>query len=81
MSSIIYTDAPQDVAEAIDRSEIVDDFLPEPNELIGKTNKKRVTITLSERSVERFKSFAKKHNAKYQTMISEVIDAYSAKLV
>jgi hypothetical protein len=48
---MIYKDAPNDVAEAIEHSEVVDDFLPEPSELIGKTNKKRVTITLSERSV------------------------------
>jgi predicted DNA binding CopG/RHH family protein len=80
MNEAIYEDAPRDVMEAIERSEAVEDFLPKPGDLVGKTNKRRVTITLSERSVERFKRFAKKHNAKYQTMISEVVDAYSMKL-
>jgi predicted DNA binding CopG/RHH family protein len=80
MNRTIYKDAPRDVSEAIERSEVVDDFLPSPSELLGKTNKKRVTIALSERSIERFKRFAEKHNTKYQTMISEVVDAYSSKL-
>jgi predicted DNA binding CopG/RHH family protein len=78
--SSFYRNAPRDIAEAIERSEVVEDFLPKPADLVGKVNKKRVTITLSERSIERFKRFAQRHNARYQTMISEVVDAYSAKL-
>ncbi|MFT8356037.1 MAG: hypothetical protein ABF780_07155 [Bifidobacterium aquikefiri] len=80
MNSTIYENAPRDIAEAIEHSVEVDDFLPQPNELLGKINKKRITITLSERSIERFKDFAKKHDTKYQTLISEVVDAYSARL-
>lgn len=76
-----YTDAPQDIAETIEASvPVKDDFLPSPAELAGRLNKKRITIVLSERSVNRFKRFAKRHKTKYQTMISEVVDAYSAKL-
>ena len=80
MSSVVYTDAPDDVADAIEHGEIVADFLPTPKELVGKINKKRITITLSERSIERFKRFAKKNRTPYQRLISEVVDAYSAKL-
>ncbi|MDR2063963.1 MAG: CopG family transcriptional regulator [Candidatus Nomurabacteria bacterium] len=77
----IYEDAPKEIAEAIEASVPVDDFLPSPDELLGKVKKRRVTITLSERSVERFKRYANAQNTKYQTLISEVVDSYSHKLV
>ena len=81
VKKVKYEDAPRDIAEAIESSvPVKDDFLPSPAELVSRQNKTRITITLSERSVERFKNFAKRHGTKYQTMISEVVDAYSAKL-
>ena len=76
----IFTDAPAGVGEAIDISMPVKDFLPSPDELVGKAKKRRITITLSDRSIVRFKDFAKKKNTKYQTLISELVDSYSRTL-
>jgi predicted DNA binding CopG/RHH family protein len=74
-----YEDAPVEIERSLDEIARRGEFMP-VDDLIGKVNKRRVTITLSVRSIERFKKFAKRHNAKYQTMISEVIDSYSTRL-
>ncbi|MDR2895997.1 MAG: BrnA antitoxin family protein [Propionibacteriaceae bacterium] len=77
---MIYQDAPKSIAQAIEQSEIVEDFLPSPTQLVGKVTRKRVTLMLSQRSIDRFKSFADAHGGKYQTMISEVVDAYAMRI-
>ena len=74
---MIYTDAPQSVADSIGAGEKIVDFLPPPDQLVRKTPKIKVTITLSSKSVEFFKKSAKKNNVKYQTMINEVLDQYA----
>lgn len=60
------------------RMKIVDDFLPKPEDLVLREKKTRVTLTLSRRSLNFFKSAAKKHNASYQAMIRRLIDYYVA---
>ena len=69
---IIYTDEPMDVGE------IVPNFLPSPENLVFKEKKIKVTLTLSNKSLEFFKAAAKKHNASYQSMIRELLDFYVA---
>ena len=55
----------------------VKDFLPPPEELVFPERKTiKVTISLSELSVEFFKQQAKKHHVKYQQMIRELLDKY-----
>jgi len=76
---IIYTSAPEEISENINSGIKVNDFLPPPDQLIKKTPKIKVTITLNSRSVEFFKKYAKKNNVKYQTMINEVLDQYAQK--
>ena len=56
----------------------IKDFLPKPEDLVLNEKKTRVTLTLSQRSLDFFKSKAKKHNASYQAMIRRLIDYYVA---
>ena len=57
---------------------VVSDFLPKPENLVLKEAKTRVTLTLTKKSLEFFKSAAKEHNASYQAMIRQLIDFYVA---
>jgi predicted DNA binding CopG/RHH family protein len=70
---IEYTDEPMGDIE------IIEDFLPPPEELVFKENNTKVTIALSRSSVEFFKKEAKKHHTQYQKMIRNLLDAYVAR--
>ena len=59
-------------------TKVISDFLPKPEDLILKEKKTRVTLTLTEKSLEFFKSAAKKHKASYQAMIRRLLDFYTA---
>ena len=65
-----YSDGP------IDEIEIVDDFLPSPEELAFKEDTVKVTIALSKSSVEFFKHKAEEHHTAYQKMIRRLLDSY-----
>jgi predicted DNA binding CopG/RHH family protein len=67
------------VGKAIREGEVVQDFLPPPEQLVRKYPKTKITITLNSRSVDFYKQYAKKHSVKYQNMINEVLDAYAQK--
>jgi predicted DNA binding CopG/RHH family protein len=75
----VYTEAPKSISKEIAEGEIIDDFLPPPEELIRKEPKVKITITLNGGSVDFFKKVARKNNVKYQTMINEVLDKYVQK--
>ncbi len=66
-----YTD------EALGRLKVVSDFLPRPEDLVFRDEGVKVTIALSKRSVEFFKSEARKHNTQYQRMIRRLLDAHA----
>ncbi|MBI1869201.1 MAG: hypothetical protein HYS06_13065 [Methylocystis sp.] len=57
-------------------AKVVHDFLPPPEELAFREEGVKVTIALSRKSVEFFKSEAAKHHTQYQRMIRRLIDAY-----
>ena len=57
---------------------VVSDFLPRPEDLILNEKKKRVTLTLTQKSLDFFKSAAKAHKASYQGMIRRLVDYYVA---
>jgi len=76
-NKVIYTDAPQRVAKALDESVIIEDFLPPPNELIFKRHKVKITMSMDSGTIDIFKTYAQKHNVKYQTMINEIVDRYA----
>jgi hypothetical protein len=62
--------------EAIGDPRIVRDFLPSPQELAFRDEDVKITITLSKKSVEFFKSAAAKGDTQYQRMIRRLLDAY-----
>ncbi len=72
-----YRKAPRAIAEAINKAEIVNDFLPPPEKLVFKEPTVKVTLALSRRSVEFFKATAKKHQVPYQSMIKRIVDLYA----
>ena len=55
---------------------IINDFLPRPEELSLSEKKTKVTLTLTDKSLDFFKKSAKKHGASYQAMIRRLIDYY-----
>ena len=57
-------------------AKVVMDFLPPPEELVFREEGVKVTIALSKKSVDFFKSEASKHHTQYQRMIRKLIDAY-----
>jgi len=56
---------------------VVPDFLPRPEDLVFREEGVKVTIALSKRSVEFFKTEARKHHTQYQRMIRRLLDAYA----
>lgn len=57
-------------------AKVVMDFLPPPEELAFREEGVKVTIALSKKSVDFFKSEASKHHTQYQRMIRKLIDTY-----
>jgi len=66
-----YTDEP------LGRIQIIKDFLPPPDQLVLKEDGIKVTISLSQRSVDFFKAHARKSNIPYQRMIRRLLDEYA----
>jgi predicted DNA binding CopG/RHH family protein len=60
--------------------EIVEDFLPSPEQLAKADVVVKVTIGLSQESIEFFKRQAKEHNTSYQRMIRRLLDEYVAQV-
>jgi predicted DNA binding CopG/RHH family protein len=67
---INYTDEP------LGNLRVVSDFLPTPEELAFREESVKITISLSKKSIDFFKSEAGKHHTQYQRMIRQLIDAY-----
>ena len=68
-----YTDEP------LGKLQLVDDFLPSPEDLVFKEDNVKVTITLSKSSINFFKKAAKKNHTQYQKMIRSLLDYYTAR--
>ena len=62
--------------EPIGEPRVIRDFLPSPAELAFRDEDVKITITLSRKSVEFFKSEATKADTQYQRMIRRLLDAY-----
>ena len=62
--------------ESIGEPRVMKDFLPSPAELAFRDEDVKITITLSKKSVEFFKSEAAKADTQYQRMIRRLLDAY-----
>jgi hypothetical protein len=63
-------------AEPLGKVEVIPDFLPSPAELAFREEGVKVTLALSKKSIEFFKSEATKHHTQYQRMIRRLLDAY-----
>jgi predicted DNA binding CopG/RHH family protein len=74
-----YSDAPPEVREAIEQSEVIADFLPSPDQLVFKEDNVKVTLELSRRSVDLFKTYARKRGYRYQRMIRNLVDQYASR--
>ncbi|MHB8790284.1 MAG: CopG family transcriptional regulator [Desulfobulbaceae bacterium] len=68
-AKIKYTNEPLD-------AKVIQDFLPSPEELAFREEGVKVTISLSKKSIDFFKSEASKHHTQYQRMIRRLIDTY-----
>lgn len=80
-NKVTYTNAPADVARSLSDASPMEDFLPSPDELVLKSEKERITIAIDRHSLELFRSYAKEHNAKYQTIINGVLGSYADKFL
>jgi len=60
---------------------IIEDFLPSPEKLFPKTEKKKITLEVDEQTVSFFKEKARKMGTKYQKMMREVLKGYAKKYV
>ena len=63
--------------EPIGEVRVVRDFLPPPDQLVFREEPVKVTIALSRRSVQFFKSEAARHHTQYQKMIRRLLDQYA----
>ena len=63
--------------EPLGNPKVVTDFLPRPEDLVFQDEGVKITIALSKRSVEFFKTEAQRHNTQYQRMIRRLLDAYA----
>ena len=68
---IRYSDEPVEM-------EVMEDFLPPPEDLVPKEETVKVTIGLSRSSVAFFKQHARRTGTPYQKMIRRVVDLYAA---
>jgi predicted DNA binding CopG/RHH family protein len=78
-----YTNAPADIAEELEKSIAVDDFLPSPDSIAAMLKKQdtvAVTMKLKKNTVDRYKRFAAKKGIKYQTFVSTLLDSYAQRL-
>ena len=71
-SKIKYTNEPLEM-------QVVEDFLPPPDQLALKQNTVKVTIGLSRPTVEFFKDRARQNHTQYQKMIRQLLDLYAAR--
>ena len=72
IKKIKYTSEPMDM-------EVIEDFLPPPEELVLKEDTVKVTIGLSKPTVEFFKARAKRNRTQYQKMIRRLLDLYASR--
>lgn len=61
----------------IGKVRVVKDFLPSPDKLVMRESNVKVTLSLSQRSVDFFKREGNKRKVPYQRMIRALVDAYA----
>ncbi|HEX9654085.1 MAG TPA: CopG family transcriptional regulator [bacterium] len=69
------------IEEPMEDVKVIADFLPPPEELAFKEETIKVTLELSKRSIDFFKSQATHHKIQYQKMIRRLLDEYVSRQV
>ena len=64
--------------EPIGRVKVVKDFLPPPEKLLIRHKPVKITITLSQDSIDFFKEIAHKEHVPYQKLIRALLDRYAS---
>lgn len=64
--------------EELGKVEIINDFLPSPEELVFKEDTVKITLNLNRTSIEFFKKIAKEHGSQYQKVIRNLLDSYTS---
>jgi predicted DNA binding CopG/RHH family protein len=62
--------------ESLGDVKVIADFLPSPAELSFNEESVKVTLALSKKSIDFFKSEAAKNHTQYQRMLRRLVDAY-----
>jgi predicted DNA binding CopG/RHH family protein len=62
--------------EPLGEIKVITDFLPSPAELAFNEEGVKITLALSKKSIEFFKTEAAKNHTQYQRMIRRLLDAY-----
>jgi hypothetical protein len=68
---------PKYTSEPPGRLEVVEDFLPPPDQLVLKDDRVKITLSLSRKSIDFFKAHAAQSNVPYQRMIRSLLDSYA----
>ena len=68
---IIYTDEPMELGD------ILEDFLPYPDQLIPNIHKVKYTVELNEETIRFFQAEAEKKHISYQEIISLLVNKYA----
>ena len=76
-NNINYENAPEEVRESLRNAKRIEDFLPPPDQLFIKDETKKITISLSQKSIDFFKKASKENHVPYQQMIRKVLDNYT----
>ncbi len=63
--------------ESIGHIQVIEDFLPPPEQLGLKEETVKITLTLTKESVDFLKRVAKEQHTHYQTMIRILLDKYT----
>jgi len=77
MSKIKYTDAPKEIADAINTAVRVDDFLPSPEFLTESLVKEKISLYVDAKALALFREYAKEHGIKYQALMNQVLSNYA----
>ncbi len=77
MKETHYEQTPDELRNALLKAREVEDFLPPPELLIPKEETKKVTISLSTKSIKFFKNVSEKTDIPYQQLIRKVLDSYA----
>jgi len=79
MSKVKYTDAPDDIAKAIDAAERIDNFLPPPEYFTESLVKEKISLYVDSKALAQFRTYAKEHGVKYQALMNQVLSNYAKK--